>query len=100
MIGDFKIIRTRSGIPLLARLVKPGEMYGTRHSRIHAGPDLLIEVYDTRHDHTDLGRVVARYLAYEVMHKDSLVCMSITGLEYDVIDASAHIDIRSWLRRK
>lgn len=98
MIGDFKVITTRIGITLIARLVRAGELYGNRHARIHSGLGPMVEIYDTREYHTDVGKLIGRYLVTEIMTRDQLFCKDCKDMA--MVDSSALLELRSWLRRQ
>lgn len=43
------------------RLVEKGDGYGLNDQLVHNKDEPLVEFFDTRHPHTDLGQFVSRY---------------------------------------
>lgn len=55
------------------RLARRGERYGLNDSLAHDGDVPLVEFYDTRHGHTDLGQFVSRYLVDTLLERKPLL---------------------------
>lgn len=61
-MNTFQVTNTR-GITFTVRIVKEGEKYGLNNCLTHDEREPLIELYDTRYDHTPFGQFVQRYYA-------------------------------------
>lgn len=95
-----KIFRdTRSHLVWAVRIVEHGDNYGLNDALTHKGERPLVEFYDTRHEHTDLGQFVTRYFLGTLIDGDG-------GLNLDGGVPSWNINepcmnrIRDWLRRQ
>lgn len=81
------------------RYLAEGEKYGL-HDRLVCGEEPLVEFYDTRYAHTDLGQFVSRYYV-ETLLRDP---RDQTGLNLDggvpswFIHADAMKKVYAWLR--
>ena len=84
------------------RLVRQGERYGLNDSLAHDGDVPLVEFYDTRHGHTDLGQLVSRYSADTIV--DSRPHLEGILLETSSPDWQlgqlALARVQTWLRRE
>ena len=52
---------TRSHLIWAVRIVEKGDKYGLKDGLTHEGDEPLVEFYDTRYEHTNLGQFVSRY---------------------------------------
>ena len=59
------------------RIVRKGDHYGRDNCLTHNKPEPLVEFYDVRYPHTELGQFVTRYYA------ETLLEMEDTGLCLD-----------------
>ena len=90
---------TRSHLIWAVRLVETGDHYGLRDALVHKGEEPLVEFFDTRYEHTDLGQLVTRYYLNTLVERDG-------GLILDCVDPSWKIQaacmnrVRDWLRRQ
>ena len=52
-----------NGVPFNSRIVRKGDSYGLNNCLTHTEDDPLVEFYDARYDHTELGQFVSSYSA-------------------------------------
>ena len=89
---------TRSHLLWAVRIVEKGDKYGLDDCMDNDGTP-LVEFYDTRYEHTDLGQFVSRYLLGTLTEGEG-------GLNLDGGVPSWNINepcmnrIRDWLRRQ
>jgi len=50
-----------TNVSWVVRLIYQGQRYGRADSLVHDKPEPLVEFFDTRYEHTDLGQFVSRY---------------------------------------
>lgn len=101
MIGDFKVIRSRKGTILIARLVLATEALGQRQAEEARVYGHLIEVYDPSFDHTDVGRIIGRYSAMDFGTRQQAYNLSLGGqIESDLLDAMALRDLQKWVDKQ
>lgn len=56
-------ITNEHGIPLRVRIVREGQGYGLEDKVLHTGPEVLVEFFDKRYEHTPNGQFISRYRA-------------------------------------
>lgn len=89
---------TRSHLIWAVRIVEKGDKFGANDCLDNDGTP-LVEFYDTRYEHTDLGQFVTRYFLGTLIDGDG-------GLNLDGGVPSWNINepcmnrIRDWLRRQ
>jgi hypothetical protein len=66
-----------AGVPFVAVLVEPGEPYGVLVRGLDrlVADKRLIEFYDCRHMHTELGQFVSRYYASTLAEHSGPLCL-------------------------
>ena len=90
---------TRSHLVWAVRIVEKGDKYGIKNGLTHAGEEPLVEFFDTRYEHTDLGQFVSRYYLSTLL--DSNGGMNLDGGVTDwYINDPCGNRIRDWLRRQ
>ena len=58
-----------SGLTWAVRVVPQWGRYGREDDIVHGAREPLVEFFDTRHAHTDLGRFVSRYNLSTLLHR-------------------------------
>lgn len=82
------------GVPFLAVRIEPGEPYGNivrrfpddsqaAYSRRLIAKEPMIEFYDRRYPHTELGQFVTRYYVETLAHPDAAEFYESVGLVLD-----------------
>ena len=90
---------TRSHLVWAVRIVEHGDNYGLNDRLTHEGEYPLVEFYDTRYEHTDLGQFVARYSLGTLTREEG--GLNLDGCEPDwAINRPCMHRIRDWLRRQ
>jgi len=56
-----KLGNNSNGVPFNSRIVRKGDSYGRNNCLTHTEDDPLVEFYDARYDHTELGQFVSSY---------------------------------------
>lgn len=65
-----------SSLSWAVRVVFEGEHYGLAGAIVHAVPEPLVEFFDTRYEHTDLGQFVSRYYLSTLLDRnDDGLCL-------------------------
>ena len=90
---------TRSHIVWAVRIVEQGDKYGFNDGLVYDGYEPLVEFFDTRYEHTDLGQFVSRYYLYTLIGGDGGLNLD-GGVEDWYIHNPCGNRIRDWLRRQ
>lgn len=90
---------TRSHLVWAIRLVEKGDKYGLNDILTHDEADPLVEFFDTRYEHTDLGQFVTRYYLSTVLKSENGLCLQGDVPSWSVGEACMN-RIRDWLRRQ
>lgn len=89
---------TRSHLIWAVRIVEKGDKYGLDDCLDNDGKP-LVEFYDTRYEHTDLGQFVSRYLLDTLTSGEG--GLNLDGCEPEwTIHRPCMNRIRDWLRRQ
>lgn len=81
------------------RLVHKGEGYGLDNEVIHDEAEPLVEFFDTRSEHTDLGQFVSRYFRSTLLEgEEGGLCLQ-GGVPSWVIHSECMKRIRQWLKQ-
>lgn len=94
----FSITNETSGITFNVRAVRRGEMYGRNNCIEHCENIPLVEFYDARFPHSDLGQFVTRY------YQDTLLAVEGGGLSLDggipawTLTEANMREVRAWLQ--
>lgn len=89
---------TRSHLVWAIRLVEKGDKYGLNDILTHGEADPLIEFFDTRYAHTDLGQFVTRYYLSTLLKSESGLNLDGRISDWSVGEACMN-RVRDWLRR-
>ena len=90
---------TRSHLVWVVRIVEYGDNYGLNDALTHKGERPLVEFYDTRHEHTDLGQFVTRYSLGTLIDGEGGLNLQ-GGVPTWSINEPCMNRIRDWLRRQ
>ncbi len=90
---------TRSHLVWVVRIVEHGDNYGLNDALTHKGERPLVEFYDTRHEHTDLGQFVTRYFLGTLIDGEGGLNPQ-GGVPTWSINEPCMNRIRDWLRRQ
>lgn len=90
---------TRSHLIWAVRIVEKGDKYGLNDALTHKGERPLVEFYDTRHEHTDLGQFVTRYFLGSLTEGEGGLYLDGCEPEW-TIHRPCMNRIRDWLRRQ
>lgn len=90
---------TRSHLVWVVRIVEHGDNYGLNDALTHKGERPLVEFYDTRHEHTDLGQFVTRYFLGTLIDGEGGLNLQ-GGVPTWSINEPCMNRIRGWLRRQ
>ena len=89
---------TRSHLTWAVRIVELNDKYGLNACLTNTGAP-LVEFYDTRYEHTDLGQFVSRYFIDTLTRGE--VGLNLDGCEPEwTIHRPCMHRIRDWLRRQ
>lgn len=81
------------------RLIRQGEKYGQGSAIPHKDADPLVEFFDPRHPHTDLGQFVSRYYASTLLTRNPQDGILLdTGSEYWVLSKEGRSLVTDWLK--
>lgn len=81
------------------RLVEQGDWYGLADQLPHTDVDPLVEFYDTRYPHTDLGQFVARYSSSSLLQRQQWPGLCLHGGVPDwTVSDDAMTQVMDWLR--
>lgn len=87
-----------SGQTWVVRLVHRGEHYGLNDQLVHDEREPLVEFFDPRQPHTDLGQFVSRYFVGTLLEGSG--GLDLMGHEPTwKISSSAMLMVRDWLRK-
>ena len=88
-----------SQLAWIVRLVETGERYGRDDCLTHEKEEPLVEFFDARHPHTDLGQFVQRYSASTLISSSTErdLCME-GGVPDWVLHAEAFAQVTAWLK--
>lgn len=89
---------TRSHLIWAVRIVEKGDKYGLDDCMDNDGTP-LVEFYDTRYEHTDLGQYVSRYFLSTLLGEDGGLNLDGGVPAWSVNEPCMH-RIRDWLRRQ
>jgi len=81
------------------RIVEKGDKYGLKDCLTHEGDEPLVEFYDTRYEHTDLGQFVSRYFLETLIDGEGGLNLQ-GGVPMWSINEPCMNRIRDWLRRQ
>ena len=90
---------TRSHLIWAVRIVEQGDKYGLKDGLTHEGDEPLVEFYDTRYEHTDLGQFVTRYFLGSLTEGEGGLYLDGCEPEW-TIHRPCMNRIRDWLRRQ
>lgn len=90
---------TRSHLVWAVRIVEQGDKYGLKDRLTHEGEEPLVEFYDTRYEHTDLGQFVSRYFIDTLADGEGGLNLDGCEPEWTIHRPCMH-RIRDWLRRQ
>ncbi len=79
------------------RVVEQGESYGKDDCLTHDGTVPLVEFYDTRYGHTDLGQFVSRYSLDTLLNHEGGLCLD-GGVPNWNIYGAAMTKVVTWLK--
>ena len=89
---------TRSHLIWAVRIVEKGDKYGLDDCMDNDGTP-LVEFYDTRYEHTDLGQFVSRYFIDTLTRGEGGLNLDGCEPEWTIHRPCMH-RIRDWLRRQ
>lgn len=89
----------QSGQSWAVRLIYRGEGYGVDNQVIHEGDEPLVEFFDTRHEHTDLGQFVSRYCRSTLLERGQGGLNLHVGVPSWVVYDDCMERIRKWLKK-
>lgn len=89
---------TRSHLIWAVRIVEKGDKYGLNDCLDNDGKP-LVEFYDTRYEHTDLGQFVSRYLLGTLADGEGGLNLYGGVTDWYINDPCGN-RIRDWLRRQ
>lgn len=89
---------TRSHLIWAVRIVEKGDKYGLDDCLDNDGKP-LVEFYDTRYEHTDLGQFVSRYFLDTLAEGERGLNLD-GGVPAWSVNESCMNRIRDWLRRQ
>ncbi len=89
---------TRSHLIWAVRVVENGGKYGLDDCLVNEGTP-LVEFYDTRYEHTDLGQFVSRYFIDTLTRGEGGLNLDGGVPAWSVNEPCMH-RIRDWLRRQ
>lgn len=95
--GRFEV--ESGGVPFTARIVGRGDRYGMNWCLTNDGAEPLIEFYDRRFPHTELGQFVSRYHASTLGNRMGIgggLCLD-AGVPAWSLDAVAYGMVTEWL---
>lgn len=88
-----------NGIPFNIKLVNEGEQYGLNNRLTHDKEDPLVEFYDARFPHTDLGQFVTRYSLSTLTEDGKKGGLNLQGGIPDwYVSEEAMNQVRDWLK--
>lgn len=81
------------------KVIEPGEQYGWKNSLLNDGTEPLIEFYDARYSHSDLGQFVSRYeLSTLLAHSDGGLCLNSDSQSWTIYEIALGSLIH-WLKQ-
>ena len=81
------------------RLVQQGDAYGLDEQLVHMDPEPLVEFFDTRYAHTDLGQFVSRYNLSTLLERPLSDGLHLDlGIPSWFISGPAMYEVQVWLR--
>ena len=84
------------GLTWALRLINEGDCYGLNDCIVHNEARPLVEFFDTRYPHTDIGQFVSRYYVETLLGgKDGLLLDG--GIPEWRVSASGMDAVRAWL---
>lgn len=89
---------TRSHLVWVVRIVEKGDKYGLDDCLDNTGKP-LVEFYDTRYEHTNLGQLVSRYFIDTLTRGEGGLNLDGCEPEWTIHRPCMH-RIRDWLRRQ
>ncbi len=88
-----------SGQTWAVRLIQEGDAYGLADQLVHDESEPLVEFYDTRYEHTDLGQFVTRYKRGTLLERQSGEGLNLCGTEPSwQMSAAAIARVIDWLQ--
>ena len=90
---------TRSHLVWAVRLVEEGGKYGLNGILTHDEADPLVEFFDTRYEHTDLGQFVTRYYSSTLLKSEGGLNLDGRISDWSVGESCMN-RVRDWLRRQ
>lgn len=89
---------TRSHLVWAVRIVEKGDKYGLKDALVNDG-EPLVEFFDTRHEHSDLGQFVTRYYLSTLIDSSGGLMLDGGVTDWNVNEPCMN-RIRDWLRRQ
>ena len=88
-----------NGIPFNIKLVNQGEQYGLNNKLTHDNKDPLVEFYDARYSHGELGQFVTRYSLSTLTEDGKKGGLNLQGGVPDwYVSEEAMNKVRDWLK--
>lgn len=88
-----------NGIPFNIKLVNQGENYGLNNKLTNDNEDPLVEFYDARYPHTELGQFVTRYSLSTLTEDGKKGGLNLQGGVPDwYVSEDAMNQVRDWLK--
>ena len=88
------------GIPFNVHIVNKGDQYGLKNGLTHNEEEPLVEFYDARYPHTELGQFVSRYYLTTLLDKNKDVGLDLDGGIPDwKIQAKEMNEVIEWLEK-
>lgn len=85
--------------PWTVRIVEKGESYGLNNSLTHKDEDPLVEFYDARYPHTDLGQFVSRYCLSILLDRSAEQGLFLDSEPSWQLSANAYGQVHAWLKK-
>lgn len=98
MDDEKKVFAVESnGIQFNVRIVAPGDQYGRNDVLTNESSEEMVEFYDTRYQHTELGQFVSRYYASTLRERENRGLCLDGGVPAWNLDEKAFGAVRDWL---
>jgi hypothetical protein len=91
-------VTNRNGLSFAVRLVETGDKYGRNLCLTHEETRPMVEFYDMRYPHTELGQFVSRYYADTLLNHGFRRGLDLDSGEPDwSVDGDAIVLVMRWL---
>jgi hypothetical protein len=88
----------KTGQSWVVRLIQRGDGYGKQDAVMHEDDEPLVEFFDTRYEHTDLGQFVSRYFRRTLLESEAGGLCLQGGVPSWTVHSDCMARVRLWLK--